>query len=254
MEKANGDILLMTDGDVLLGRDAIESVIRQFKELPIKALTGKVIPMKGPSHFFNNLSMVGCEAWNCYRRKQSASNEFVYPTGYLYALKREIYKNIHLDESIILDDAVIGYKVREEANVHFYYSDLSKVHVLFPQNLGDFISQKVRTRAGRRQGKYKEVFLKIESEWRASLLRTNGSFLLIMVYYFLDLYCRILAQLKKKDGFIVWNPVPSTKTSAVIVHEEKESCEIDRRIAHSEGRAAMSSKMEKRHKTISRVE
>ena len=211
-KEAMGEILIMTDGDVRFNKDLVDSVVWEFENHQIQALTGKVVPIAGSSGFFNKLANLGCEAWNNYRIDQLRKNDFVYPTGYLYAIKKRIYKGLILDRSIINDDAIIGYKIWKEG-IQFFYSKKTIVHVLFPQNLKDFISQKTRTRMGRRQFEYKPFFEKVEKEWRNALLKTKFSYLYILTYYLLDFYCRMVLKLKmkKKEKSNIWKPIKSTK-------------------------------------------
>ncbi len=213
---AKGEIIVLLDGDVILGNGALPALIQELRNNGVNAATGRVLPVAGRSRFMYELSRVSCEAWHRTRTNAAAGGRFVYPTGYLWAMRKDLLSAVEVENAAVNDDAVIGLELYKKG-VRCSYCPAAEVWVQFPQNIRDFIKQKTRTRLGRRQYEcYKEAFLGVEREWRRSILQLTSQRTMVYCFAHLlgDAYCRALAcetLMCSRRNFHLWDAVTSTK-------------------------------------------
>ncbi|WCN13649.1 glycosyltransferase [Marinomonas mediterranea] len=211
---ARGDVIIFTDGDVLLEKESIDALEKHFEDRDAVACTGRVVPIDGNSIIMNRLSLISCQVWDEHRINCVHSGGFLYPTGYLHAVRKSVIKTIDIDNQVINDDAVIGVLLFDQG-ITYKYCREAVVKVKFPDNLSDYFRQKVRTRLGRRQKSSCKILIDQEKElirvlWSLNNVETTYSILL----HFLDLTAKAIAFLKHfniSNKANLWVEVKSTK-------------------------------------------
>lgn len=144
-KKARGDILVLTDGDVVLGKNSIKNLLRHFKNKKTGAVSGRAIYEIPEDSLFFEWAKFSERFLDKMRKINSKRGELYHPTGYLYAIRNNIVERI--PENSFSDDAVIGYLIASKG-YSIDYESKSKVYVKFPLTVTDFIKQKSRTKAG----------------------------------------------------------------------------------------------------------
>ncbi|MEM2479089.1 MAG: glycosyltransferase, partial [Candidatus Pacearchaeota archaeon] len=142
---ARGDILVLTDGDLFLGKNSIYHLIKHFSNKEVGCVSGKVIYQIKKGHLFYEWAKLSEKLFDKLRKSQAKEKKLWHPTGYLYAIRNNLIKQI--PPNSLADDAVIGYLIYSKG-YKINYEPKAKVFVKFPRTISDFIKQKARTRAG----------------------------------------------------------------------------------------------------------
>lgn len=140
-KKVKGDILILTDGDLILGENSINEILKSFEDESVGCVSGRPFPLDSRSNMLGYWSHLLYNAGaHRIRKERSDKNKFLECSGYLFAF-RNIIKKIPLD---VAEDSIIpyyfwkkGYKIK--------YAENSLVYVKNPDNLKDFIKQRKRT-------------------------------------------------------------------------------------------------------------
>lgn len=176
--KARGEIIIMTDGDVYIGKHAIKYLLEPFCDDSIIAVTGHPIFLTKDSRLWNFNGYLQERIFDKYRKEgaeviQSKVDDagFQYSkdilndatltgsyfihrnrenplhlSGYLYAV-RNIPEVIDIPENTIVEDGYISYMVHS-INGNYAYADNATVFVIPPQSFRDLIKQKKRSQGG----------------------------------------------------------------------------------------------------------
>ncbi len=146
-EKAKGDILILTDGDVFIEKDSLKSLIKYFEDKNVGAVSGHPVPLNERNNFFGYFSHFLTHMADKLRKKLVSENKFIVCSGYLYAIRNKIEK---MPGNILSDDAYIS-KIIHDKGYEIKYSENSIVYVKYPDNLKDWIKQKRRSTGGYEQ-------------------------------------------------------------------------------------------------------
>jgi cellulose synthase/poly-beta-1,6-N-acetylglucosamine synthase-like glycosyltransferase len=217
-KKAKGNILVLTDGDIFIKEDSIKPLLEWFKDEKIGAVTGKTIALDDRNTLLGYWAHLLNHAANLQRQERYNQGKFIFCSGYLFAMRKGIVKEMPTN---ILDDAYIssiiwkkGYKIGFEPD--------SIVYIKHPLNFKDWILQKRRNTAGHKQIK-ELVNIPMMKSFKNEV---SGTFMLLKyprtikeVFYTLllfpsRLYLWILAfydQARKKTSKDLWKRVESTK-------------------------------------------
>lgn len=144
VSKAKGEILVLTDGDVFMSNNALEVFSKKLIDDRIGAASARVISIDSKEKMFGFWALLLTETFHHLRLKKK-SNELLICSGYLYTLRKKLFKSIPIDT--LADDAFISYSVYSEGYKTVYAPEAT-VYVRYPSNLPDWIKQKKRT-AGR---------------------------------------------------------------------------------------------------------
>ena len=137
-----GRIWIFTDGDVYVGDSSINEILKIFEDEEVGCVTGRPVsinPKNNMLGFWSHL-LFDAGAHNV-RKELDEKGSFLECSGYLFAFRNNITKNVPLN---VAEDSIIpylatkkGYKVK--------YAEKAFVYVKNPTNIRDFIKQKVRT-------------------------------------------------------------------------------------------------------------
>lgn len=142
--KLKGKIVILSDGDVFVGKDSVNKILEKFKNKNIGCVSGKPISQDSRDTLFGYWSHVLFNAADKLRLKNYKQGKFLECSGYLWAFKNKIIKKFPVGAS---EDSIVpvlfwknGYKIA--------YSQESEVYVKNPSNLHDFVEQKKRNIKG----------------------------------------------------------------------------------------------------------
>jgi len=152
------------------------------------------------------------------RRKQEKTDELWHPTGYLYAIRNGLIKQIR--PNTLSDDALIGYLIKSKGYL-IKYEPKAKVYVKFPTTISDFIKQKSRTRAGFLQLKkwfgFKgrkittEIAFGIKDLFRAYGVSKIHKMLFVVLIYLIPWLRAYWLIFREKPFEKVWERIETTK-------------------------------------------
>lgn len=218
IENAKGDVIVLSDGDVLLDKSSVTNITKCFDDPQVLACTGRVEPIHGKSNMMNKISSIACSIWDEFRRDNDHSGNFLYPTGYLHAIRKDTLESVIIENRIINDDAAIAVILFRQGVSYRYCRD-AVVKVRFPDNISDYFKQKVRTRLGRRQRGYREMLTNQEKQLtrrlRSVIIKGSSSDSLhATILYMFDFAARLTATCKERfisDASNLWEQINSTK-------------------------------------------
>lgn len=221
-QKAKGDILILSDGDVYISPNAVKEIIEPFKDTRVGAVTGHPIPINSRNTRLGFWAHLLTDAGAHQRRMELQSKgKFLVCSGYLMAMRAKIINSI--PENALSDDAVITHLIYKKG-FSIKYAPKSIVNVKFPTNISDWIKQKRRSAGGYNQMKYligekdeMRSFFKESSKisWALSypknIREVMWTLMLIPTRIYLWVLIFIDINLKKKSFEKLWVRVESTK-------------------------------------------
>jgi len=216
---AKGDILILSDGDVYVSENAVESLLKEFNNLKIGAVSGHPVSINDKKNKLGYWSHLLTWIADLRRKKALKIHKKFYCSGYLYAIRKNLVKKI--PENTLSDDGIISYMIHEKGYNISYSSD-SKVYVKYPDNLKDWIKQKKRSAGGYNQIKEwtKKEMRSFSKEslgifqvlqYPENLIEFWWTFELILIRLYLWFLIFIDINLKKKDFEKIWVRIESTK-------------------------------------------
>lgn len=136
------DIIIMTDGDVFVSDNAIDEILKLFKNPKIGAVTGRPVSLNSKNSKYGYWShfLLDVGAHEISRKKRFLKGEFLECSGYLFAIRGGVIKDIPLD---VAEDTIIPYLFHKKG-YKIGYAENALVYVKWPDNLKDWLKQKKR--------------------------------------------------------------------------------------------------------------
>jgi cellulose synthase/poly-beta-1,6-N-acetylglucosamine synthase-like glycosyltransferase len=155
LNKAKGDILILTDGDTFFSKDAVSELLKPFTNKKVGGVSGRPISQDGKSNKFGYWGRLLSDSAD-KRRKDTmkaiddyyvSDKKFFPMSGYIMAMR-----NIELDipQNVLSDDAYISYSIRNKG-YEIGYTPKATCSVKYPTNLKDYYKQKIRSLGGFKQ-------------------------------------------------------------------------------------------------------
>ncbi len=230
-DRAKGDILILTDGDVALGKDSLDKLVRGFNcrdnprivptDESVGLITGRPVPVNERNSLFGYWAYFLTNAADQQRKQRAQLGNYLDASGYLYAVKKELVSP--MSEDILVDDAYISHQVWSQGK-KIGYAPKAEVRVKFPTNLADWITQKKRTTSGYVQLKGMET---VEGQMRGFFQEARGlrlaltypqnikeyfwTILLLMARLYVWLAVFLERKILKKPYSGNWKRIESTK-------------------------------------------
>jgi cellulose synthase/poly-beta-1,6-N-acetylglucosamine synthase-like glycosyltransferase len=153
-EKAKGEIIILTDGDLYFDKDSVSELIRPFNDPEIGGVTGAPLPQNPRNTYWGYLAHCFTSAAD-NKRKRTFSNKVdcyykgnansAFPmSGYIFAIRN---LNIRLPKDLAIDDLFITYTVFN-SGFKLAYTPKATAKVKFPDSFSDYIKQRRRNLAG----------------------------------------------------------------------------------------------------------
>lgn len=212
-KNTKGDIIISTDGDVVIGSNAIKNLIHPFKNKDVGATSGRPISANKRntilgywSHFLTNAAhkmRIDKDIWPC--------------SGYLYAFRNIIDK---IPISALSEDGLITQMIRKRGYL-IKYCPKAEVYVKYPNNFKDWFKQKVRSAGGYVQIAETKEMRNIKQEikdgvklfftYPKSIKEFFWTTLLYSarIYLWLIIFWKI--KIKKEKFNAIWKRIESTK-------------------------------------------
>lgn len=140
-KKAKGEILILTDGDVRIKENVFQFLLKPFEENKcVGAVTGRPISLNSKNNLFGYWSHFLTAAAHQWRLKEDRFS----CSGYLYAFRNIIKK---IPDNVLAEDGIITQIIRE-SGYQIFYAPEAEVYVKYPDNLKDWLKQKIRSAGG----------------------------------------------------------------------------------------------------------
>ncbi len=216
---ARGEILVLTDGDVYIDKNALHYLLDPLKDKKVGAVSGNPISLNSKSNMLGYWSYMLTNIANERRLRALNLKKRFFCSGYLFAIRKNIFPK--LPENLLSEDGFVSHKVYQ-SGYRIAYSPEAKVFVKYPTNFNDWIKQKKRSAGGYNQIK-NLIGIEIRSFKKESLGFSDFfkymrnlkeifwlfNLFLARIYLWLVIYKDI--NLKKKPQQEIWQRVESTK-------------------------------------------
>ena len=166
LEKAQGDIVIMTDGDTYFEKNAVLELLKPFESKNVGGVSGRPKSQDSRNNIFGYWGHLLTDAADHRRsrvmHKVDGEDFFIskktfFPmSGYIMAIRK---MDLDIPKNVLSDDAYISYSIRN-AGLEIAYAPKAICHVKFPTNLKDYYKQKVRSLGGFKQLERFKIFKK----------------------------------------------------------------------------------------------
>ncbi len=140
-KKAKGNIIVFTDGNKFIEKNAVRELIKPFKNKKVGCTGGHLIPLNNKNTLFGYWAHLLTNAANEARKKRDKKNKFIEFSANLLAIRNKIIENMPLD---VAEDAIIPYMFLKKG-YQLKYVEQAKVQVTYPNNFKDWKKQKIRS-------------------------------------------------------------------------------------------------------------
>ncbi|TET53997.1 MAG: glycosyltransferase [Anaerolineales bacterium] len=164
LRAAQGDIVVLTDGDVVVADDGLAPLLEPFEDKHVGAVSGRpvtVSPRDTMLGYWSHLLTDGGAHEMRLRRDQAG--EFLVCSGYLLAFRRALVDEVPGDA--LAEDAVISHAIARQGYA-VRYAPQARVFVKYPTTYGDWLRQKVRSAGGYTQHYIRQSPVRMRSAWR----------------------------------------------------------------------------------------
>jgi len=160
--KEANDIFILTDGDVFVDDNAIPEILKKFEDQNVGCVSGRAASINPRTDKFGYWShfLVDVGAHQISRKKRYEKGQFLETTGYLFAFRKGVIREIPLD---VAEDTIIPYYFFKKG-YKIAYAENAIVNVKWPTNMQDWIKQKKRAAdAHTKLTRYAPDFPKVKS-------------------------------------------------------------------------------------------
>lgn len=145
LQAAQGDIVVFSDGDVVVGEMALKQLLVPFADKTVGAVTGRPFSTSSRTSMLGYWSHLLVQGAHQTRQKRAVSADFLLCSGYLFAARRGLIPPV--PEDALAEDAVISHRIAEQG-YKIHYAPEAAVYVKYPTTYADWLRQKVRSAGG----------------------------------------------------------------------------------------------------------
>jgi len=143
---AEGDVLVLTDGDVVVERAAIGSLLSRFADPEIGCVSGRPVPLEARRGLFGIWAHLLFDAAHRMRSDAERDGRVVEASGYLLAV-RVVPGLLSRLSGRVADDVELSHRFAA-AGLRSVYEPGARVRVRNPRTLADWFRQKTRNARG----------------------------------------------------------------------------------------------------------
>ena len=162
LKAAQGDIVVLSDGDVRVAEDTLEPLIAPFADPQVGAVSGHPISTSPRETMMGYWSYVLTEGIHRIRLKRDETGKFLVCSGYLFAFRRELID--HVPGDALAEDAVISHLIARQG-YRIGYAPKARVFVKYPADYQDWLRQKFRSAGGYAQDYIRNSPVRMRSAW-----------------------------------------------------------------------------------------
>jgi glycosyltransferase involved in cell wall biosynthesis/lipoprotein signal peptidase len=162
LRAAQGEILVLSDGDVVVAEDALAPLLAPFADPQVAAVSGHPVSISPRETMLGYWSHLLTDAAHQVRSARDQAGKFLVCSGYLFAMRRSLIDGI--PEDALAEDAVISHRIAEQ-NYRLRYAAGAHVYVKYPTTYRDWLRQKVRSAGGYAQEYVQSSPVRMRSAW-----------------------------------------------------------------------------------------
>jgi poly-beta-1,6-N-acetyl-D-glucosamine synthase len=160
LRAAAGDIVVFSDGDVVVAGDALAPLLAPFADAAVGAVSGRPVSVSPRHTLLGYWSHLLTDSAHQARLARDQNGRFLLCSGYLFAARRALIPPI--PEDALAEDAVISHRIGEQG-YRLRYAPAACVYVKYPTTYRDWLRQKVRSAGGYAQPYVRHSPLKMRS-------------------------------------------------------------------------------------------
>lgn len=162
LQAARGEIIVFSDGDVVVEPGALEALLRPFADPQVGAVSGRPISASPRETVLGYWSQLLTDSAHAVRAARAAAGGFLVCSGYLFAVRRAVLTPVPADA--LSEDAVISHRIAEQG-YRIGYAPEARVRVKYPTTYRDWLRQKVRSAGGYAQDYVRRSPVQMRSAW-----------------------------------------------------------------------------------------
>ncbi len=162
LKAARGDVVVLSDGDVVVAEDALAPLLAPFKDPQVGAVSGRPVSVSPRDVLLGYWSHLLTESIHQMRLARDQTGRFLVCSGYLFAFRRALIE--HVPEDALAEDAVISHFIARQG-YRIRYGPQARVFVKYPTTYRDWLRQKVRTSGGYAQDHVRKSQVRMRSAW-----------------------------------------------------------------------------------------
>lgn len=139
---ATGELLVFTDANAMFEQDALRKLVRHFSDAGIGGVCGRLV-FHGPGRDTEEGPYWKMETW--LKRRESDVDSCLGANGAIYAIRKSAWPGI--PDNALIDDFVIGMRVREQG-LRFLYDADAVAQEDLPTSVGHEMTRRIRIGAG----------------------------------------------------------------------------------------------------------
>ena len=144
--ESRGDIVILSDGDVYIGSDAVPALLAALEDPQVGIVSGRPVSVSPRDRMLGYWSHLLVDAGAHQQRLlRDGRGDFLECSGYLYAFRRALVTPV--PEDALAEDGLISQMVWEQG-FRTAYAPQAEVFVKYPTSYQDWIRQKIRTSGG----------------------------------------------------------------------------------------------------------
>lgn len=221
LKAARGDIVVLSDGDVVIAEDALTPLLAPFEDAQVGAVSGHPVSVNPRDTVLGYWSHLLTEGVHQMRLARDRAGQFLVCSGYLFALRRALIERV--PEDALAEDAVISHLVAHQG-YRIRYAPQARVFIKYPTTYRDWLRQKVRSAGGYAQDYVRKSPLRMRSAWLEMLNgtrlalrypRSPREFLWTLLLFIARLHLWLLVfinvRLLRRPLTALWQRVETTK-------------------------------------------
>lgn len=221
LQAARGELIVFSDGDVVIEAGALEALLQPFNDPRIGAVSGRPISANPRETVLGYWSHLLTDSAHAVRLARAAAGSFLVCSGYLFAVRRAALTPVPTDA--LSEDAVISHRIAEQG-YRIGYAPEARVRVKYPTTYGDWLRQKVRSAGGYAQDYVRRSPVQMRSAWleirhgtalALQYPRNAREFLWTLLLFLARLHLWLLVllnvRIKKMQFTELWQRVETTK-------------------------------------------
>lgn len=159
---AEGDIVVLSDGDVLVDEEALGPLLEPFEAPGVGAVSGHPISVNPRDNVMGYWSHLLTDAIHRMRVARDRKGRFLLCSGYLFAFRKELVEQV--PDDALAEDAVVSHVIARQG-FRIRYAPEARVYVRYPTTYRDWLRQKVRSAGGYAQHYVRQSPFRMRSPW-----------------------------------------------------------------------------------------
>ena len=221
LREARGDIVVPSDGDVVVAEGALPALLAPFEDPQVGAVSGHPVSVSPRDTLLGCWSHLLIDSDHQVRSARDRTSQFLLCSGYLFAFRRALVERV--PDDALAEDAVISHLIARQG-YRIRYAPEARVFVKYPTTYRDWLRQKVRSAGGYAQDyvrkspvRMRSPLLEIAHGTRLALRypRNLREFLWTLLLFAARLHLWLLVfvnvRLLRRPLAALWRPVETTK-------------------------------------------